>query len=749
MRLPQLLMREKKIIIEDLRNTPPIKAQRMKFKKNNENNENNESNHSSLTDEIIGTILLGFSILLILALMAPEKTGNAGIYLHDLFIRPFGMGACLIPLIIGIFGWDRINAKGIRGASGIIRGMGGILLLLAFSTLFSLLYLIYNIMTNGGYIGTRLGLWLANNFHYGSYVIVFTCMALGFILLTQYSVMLPFKILKRIGVWGIGLIRLPKTEDERQERAEKKSSVKDLNKEKIRAEKQEKGEEKERTKETHIPNIVLPKEIILAPSEGIQPHEGSEKTYQLPDISLLKDPPPASEKDLREDLLLTSKLLGDTLEEFGIDAKVVQVNRGPVLTSFEVQPGTGVKVSKIVSLSDDLALSLAAPSIRIEAPIPGKQAVGIEIPNRKANMVGLKEVLLSEQFQNSFSVLPLALGKDIMGNPVVTDLTKMPHMLVAGATGSGKSVCINGIIMSLLYKTHPDNVKFLMIDPKMVELSVYNGIPHLRFPVITGPKEAVKSLKWLVKEMEERYKLLAGEGVRHIEGYNNKLLAREEPIMSYMVTIIDELADLMMVSSQECEDSIARLAQMARAVGIHLILATQRPSVDIITGVIKANFPSRIAFQVFSKTDSRTILDMNGADKLLGRGDMLFLPPGAPKPTRIQGAFLSNEEIEDVVKFIISQGFEPHQEKFTANTLEEKQTIFDEDDLLEDVLRLAVRNESISTSMIQRKLKIGYNRAARIVELLEEHNFVGPADGVKPREVYVNQEDLDRLFEHR
>ncbi|MEK7813323.1 MAG: DNA translocase FtsK, partial [Candidatus Desantisbacteria bacterium] len=367
----------------------------------------------------------------------------------------------------------------------------------------------------------------------------------------------------------------------------------------------------------------------------------------------------------------------------------------------------------------------------------------------KANMVGLKEVLLSEQFQNSSSVLPLALGKDIMGNPVVTDLTKMPHMLVAGATGSGKSVCINGIIMSLLYKTHPDNVKFLMIDPKMVELSVYNGIPHLRFPVITGPKEAVKSLKWLVKEMEERYKLLASEGVRHIEGYNNKLIAREETAMPYIVAIIDELADLMMVSSQECEDSIARLAQMARAVGIHLILATQRPSVDIITGVIKANFPSRIAFQVFSKTDSRTILDMNGADKLLGRGDMLFLPPGAPKPTRIQGAFLSNEEIEDVVKFITSQGFEPHQEKFTANTLEEKQTIFDEDDLLEDVLRLAVRNESISTSMIQRKLKIGYNRAARLVELLEEHNFIGSADGVKPREVYINQEDLDRLFERR
>ncbi|MFH1860544.1 MAG: DNA translocase FtsK [bacterium] len=728
----------------------------MESKTKNENNEKNEKNKKNphpLINEIMGIILLGFSILLLLALIAPEKTGSAGEWLHNLFVNPFGASAYLIPVIISIFGWDRISTKGISNASGIIRGIGSILLLLAFSTLLSLFYLIHNIMTNGGYVGLHFGLWLANNFHYGSYVIVFTCIAMGFILLTQYSVMVPFKILKRVGIWGIGLIKLPETEDEKQERVDKKSTVKseakEKDKEKIKTGRHEKGEKEERIKEVHIPNIVLPKEIVLVPSESIQPLDGSEKTYQLPDTSLLKDPPPASEKDLREDLLLTSKLLGDTLEEFGIDAKVVQVNRGPVLTSFEVQPGAGVKVSKIVSLSDDLALSLAAPSIRIEAPIPGKQAVGIEIPNRKANMVGLKEVLLSEQFQNSSSILPLALGKDIMGTPVVTDLTRMPHMLVAGATGSGKSVCINGIIMSLLYKTHPDNVKFLMIDPKMVELSVYNGIPHLRFPVITGPKEAVKCLKWLVKEMEERYKLLASEGVRHIEGYNTKLLSREENTMCYIVAIIDELADLMMVSSQECEDSIARLAQMARAVGIHLILATQRPSVDIITGVIKANFPSRIAFQVFSKIDSRTILDMNGADKLLGRGDMLFLPPGAPKPTRIQGAFLSNEEIEDVVKFIISQGFEPHQEKFTANTLEEKQTIFDEDDLLEDVLRLAVRNESISTSMIQRKLKIGYNRAARITELLEEHNFIGPADGVKPREVYVTQEDLDRLFEHR
>ncbi|OIP38091.1 hypothetical protein AUJ95_07225 [Candidatus Desantisbacteria bacterium CG2_30_40_21] len=700
-------------------------------------------------------MLLGFSILLIFALIAPDKTGRVGEWLYEKFINPFGTGAYFIPIVISIFGWDRIKTKELRGMEGILRGMGGILLLLAISTLLSLFYLIGNIMTNGGFVGTYLGLWLANNFHYGAFIIVFTCIALGFILLTRSSAMIPFNVLKRVCVWGWGMVSagLSKAEDEEQERIEEKSTAKhstrERDREKIRTEKQEKEEKEEKTRDIHIPRIVMPKEIVIAPHKIIQPIEGAEKIYQLPDMSLLKDPPPASEEDLREDLLLTSKLLGETLEDFGIDAKVVQVNRGPVLTSFEVQPAAGVKVSKIVSLSDDLALVLAAPSIRIEAPIPGKQAVGIEIPNRTATMVGLKEVLLAEQFQFSSAILPLALGKDIMGNPVVTDLTKMPHMLVAGATGSGKSVCINGIIMSILYKMHPDNVKLLMIDPKMVELSVYDGIPHLRFPVITGPKEAVKCLKWLVKEMEDRYKLLAAEGARHITGYNDKLLAREENTMCYVVAIIDELADLMMVSSQECEDSIARLTQMARAVGIHLILATQRPSVDIITGVIKANFPCRVAFQVFSKIDSRTILDMNGADKLLGRGDMLFLPPGAPKPIRIQGAFLSNEEIEDVIKFIRLQGFEPHQEKFTADTLEEKQTIFDEDDLLEDVLRLAVRNEGVSTSMIQRKLKIGYNRASRLVEMLEEHNFVGPSVGIKPREVYINQEDLDRLFERR
>jgi S-DNA-T family DNA segregation ATPase FtsK/SpoIIIE len=572
-------------------------------------------------------------------------------------------------------------------------------------------------------------------------------------LFTQSSVLVPLRILKKIGDWGVSIIQVVGTY------IFTGSRINTGEEETVRYQKQQrykKGEEEtEKDREdvisVRIPEVVLPEDTSI-PQDKTMSYTTSQPQqlpceYQLPDITLLNDPPVTSEKDLREDLLMTSKLLSETLEDFGIDAKVVQVNRGPVVTSFEVQPAPGVKVSKIVSLSDDIALALAAPSIRIEAPIPGKKVIGIEIPNRKATTVGLKEVLLSQEFKNSTSKLTLGLGKDIMGNPVITDLAKMPHMLVAGATGSGKSVCINGAIMSILYKAHPDEVKFLMIDPKMVELSIYNGIPHLRFPVITGPKEAVKSLRWLVKEMEDRYKLLASEGVRHIDNYNNRMKTRNEKIMPYIVAVIDELADLMMVASQECEDAIARLAQMARAVGIHLILATQRPSVDVITGVIKANFPSRIAFQVFSKTDSRTILDMNGAEKLLGRGDMLFLPPSAPKPIRLQGSFLTNEEIERVLNFIKAQGFEPPDEKFSPCILEDDQTTpFEQDELFENALRLAVRMEGISTSMIQRKLKIGYNRAARLVELMEEHNFIGPADGVKPREVYITHEDLERLF---
>lgn len=406
-----------------------------------------------------------------------------------------------------------------------------------------------------------------------------------------------------------------------------------------------------------------------------------------------------------------------------------------------------MKVSKIVSLSDDLALALAAKDIRIEAPIPGKSAIGIEVPNEEIATVSLREVLEAIDHYKQEAKLLIPLGRDISGEVVVAELNKMPHLLIAGATGSGKSVCINGIIISLLMRTKPHEVKLMMIDPKMVELSVYNGVPHLLAPVVTNPKKASQALKKVVQEMERRYELFSHTGTRNIEGYNeyvrrhNQESEEKQPLLPYIVVIIDELADLMMVASSDVEDSITRLAQMARAAGIHLIIATQRPSVDVITGVIKANIPSRIAFSVSSQTDSRTILDMGGAEKLLGRGDMLFLPMGASKPVRVQGAFVSDEEVEEVVDFVISQQKAQYYEEMMVNEENNDGEEF-EDELYEEAVRLVVEMQSASVSMLQRRFRIGYNRAARLIDAMEARGVVGPYEGSKPRAVLISKENV-------
>ncbi len=418
---------------------------------------------------------------------------------------------------------------------------------------------------------------------------------------------------------------------------------------------------------------------------------------------------------------------------------------GPAVTRYEVYPDVGVKVSKIVSLSDDLALALAAKDIRIEAPIPGKSAIGIEVPNEEIAMVSLREVLEAKEADKPEAKLLIGLGRDISGQAVLAELNKMPHLLVAGATGSGKSVCINAIIVSLLMRTKPHEVKMMMIDPKMVELSVYNGIPHLLSPVVTDPKKASQALKKVVSEMERRYELFSHTGTRNIEGYNeyierhNETAEVKQPLLPYIVVIVDELADLMMVASSDVEDSITRLAQMARAAGIHLIIATQRPSVDVITGVIKANIPSRIAFSVSSQTDSRTILDMGGAEKLLGRGDMLFLPVGASKPVRVQGAFVSDQEVEAVVQYVISQQQAQYEETMIAQD-DEPQEAFD-DELFDEAVQLVIEMQSASVSMLQRRFRIGYNRAARLIDAMEARGIVGPYEGSKPRAVLVSPSD--------
>ncbi|MCM3087442.1 DNA translocase FtsK [Bhargavaea ginsengi] len=465
--------------------------------------------------------------------------------------------------------------------------------------------------------------------------------------------------------------------------------------------------------------------------------------FVLPPVSLLNPPPENDQSGEYNMIQHNAEKLEKTFHSFGVKASVTEVHLGPAVTKYEVMPATGVKVSRIVSLADDIALALAARDIRIEAPIPGKSAVGIEVPNTEVAMVSLREVLEARNNNRPDSKLMVALGRDISGEAVMAELNKMPHMLVAGATGSGKSVCINGIIISILMRAKPHEVKMMMIDPKMVELNVYNGVPHLLAPVVTDPRKASQALKKVVAEMERRYDLFSHTGTRNIEGYNlhidewNEENEEKHPRLPYIVVIVDELADLMMVASSDVEDSITRIAQMARAAGIHLIIATQRPSVDVITGIIKANIPSRIAFAVSSAVDSRTILDSGGAEKLLGRGDMLYLPAGASKPTRIQGAFLSDQEVEEVVDFVISQQKAQYEESMIPTEVEEVAPHEETDELYDEAVDLVRSMQQASVSMLQRRFRIGYSRAARIVDQMEMRGVVGPHEGSKPRQVLV------------
>ena len=480
--------------------------------------------------------------------------------------------------------------------------------------------------------------------------------------------------------------------------------------------------------------------------------ENSIKIYTYPKLDLLNNNAKSKMKNEdKQDLFDNANKLEDTLMSFGVEAKVLQVTKGPSVTRFEIQPSPGVKVSKIVNLQDDIALGLAASAVRMEAPIPGKSAIGIEVPNKKQTPVFLREVLDSKEFQESTKKISFALGKDITGTCIVGDLSEMPHMLIAGATGSGKSVCINSLIVSLLYKYSPDEIKLLMIDPKVVELSIYNGIPHLLIPVVTEPKKAAGALNWAVNEMDKRYELFTKYKVKNIKSYNQQV---EKGFISeklpYIVLIVDELADLMMTCPNDVEDYICRLAQKARAAGIHLIIATQRPSVDVITGVIKANIPSRISFAVSSGVDSRTILDQTGAEKLLGRGDMLYSPMGANKPLRIQGAFISEEEVENVVDFIKSSEDEvnyreeiiEHINNENLSSSSHSGDSEENDELLDEAIKLVVEYQQASTSFIQRKLRIGFNRASRIMEELEAKGIISERDGSKPRQVLIAKDEI-------
>lgn len=496
--------------------------------------------------------------------------------------------------------------------------------------------------------------------------------------------------------------------------------------------------------------VVEEKRTVDVPeSDGEQ-----QQMYSYPPFSLLNPVKQLPNEDVSEELKGNAARLVDTLRSFGVETRITDICRGPAVTRYELQPSAGVKISRITALSDDIALNLASAGVRIEAPIPNKSAVGIEVPNKNVSVVQFREVIDSEEFRTAQSKLTMALGRDIAGNIIVADISKMPHMLIAGATGSGKSVCINTIIMSILYKATPSEVKFLMVDPKVVELGIYNGIPHLLVPVVTEPAKAAGALNWAVQEMLTRYKSFAENNVRDIKGYN-KLAESSDQLkkMPHIVIIIDELSDLMMAAPKDVENAICRLAQMARAAGMHLVIATQRPSVDVITGVIKANIPSRIAFAVSSQIDSRTILDMGGAEKLLGRGDMLFLPMGEAKPVRVQGCFVTDGEVDAVTEYIKNNGSSSYDEEIISeiekNAVKGKDTVENSNDdadvMLSQAIECVVEAGSASTSFLQRRLKLGYARAARIIDQMEQRGIVGPSEGSKPRQVLITRQQLNEM----
>ncbi|MBS3994584.1 MAG: DUF87 domain-containing protein, partial [Alkaliphilus sp.] len=623
---------------------------------------------------------------------------------------------------------------------------------------------------SGGLIGDTLSIIGLNFFGLiGSYVISITLMIVAFVLLTQISIvrvlkyfkqrvcdtiaflLSKFKIQKKTKYSNLDMAQevvlnlnnsyAEASEYTTSEQTSEKIRTLDFKRDPLEGKivNLEEAGKKLRKQQVNNESDSSPINILIGNSPSLN------DSYRLPTVDLLDAVIVLNTKKDKKEVVNKARILEETLGNFGVEAKVIQISQGPTITRYEIQPSSGVKVSRIVALADDIALNLAATNIRIEAPIPGKAAVGIEIPNDNISTLSLREVLQSDQFISSDSKLTFVLGKDIAGNPITADLAKMPHLLIAGATGSGKSVCVNTLISSILFKASPKEVKLLLIDPKVVELSNYNGIPHLLIPVVTDPKKASSALNWAVQEMSNRYKLFASKNVRDINSYNEKIQKENLETIPKIIIIIDELADLMMVAPGQVEDAICRLAQMARAAGMHLIVATQRPSVDVITGVIKANIPSRIAFAVSSQIDSRTIIDMGGAEKLLGKGDMLFYPVGASKPKRVQGAFISDADVEKIIKYIKDQSSENNYENEIVESLEnsykESESVVDE--LLEQAIDLVVQSEQASVSMLQRRFRIGYNRAARLMDEMTERGIVGEHEGSKPRQVLLSKEGLE------
>ncbi len=740
--------------------------------------------------EIAGLLWMAAGLFLLLSLVSfnngdpsfnnnlnPTSTfnfcGKVGAYVADLFYQVIGLPAMMIPFACLLFAWRLLKFRDLHPR--IYKIIAFVVMLVSIAGLISLKFgkvALFGQVLNqaGGFIGYFLASTLKSWFNLtGAAIFLLVFLSVSAMLVARFSMVLFLEgLLARLGTSmernrearlarrALQEVKSPKKEKAPVIRAPE-PSVFPAGKEKLAKSSKKKTQDNQEAFE------------FLEPSG----------TYHQPSLNLLDHDGDVATPVDKDALMMNARLLEKKLLDFNVEGDVSEVKPGPVVTMYEFAPAPGVKVNKIAGLADDLSMALKALSIRIVAPIPGRGVVGIEIPNRNREMVYLKEIFASDEFQKTGGRLPLALGKDIFGHTVIADLSKMPHLLVAGSTGTGKSVSINAMILSLLYRADPRDVRLIMVDPKMLELSMYEGIPHLLLPVVTNPKKAALALNWAVREMERRYKLMSDKGVRNIDGYNRKLAKEEKDRSSkrqqeqssdaatdfmeddlpeielvdgeilehahlpYIVVIVDELADLMMVAGREIEEAIARLAQMARAAGIHLILATQRPSVDVITGLIKANFPTRISFKVFSRTDSRTILDQMGAEALLGNGDMLFLPPGTGAVQRVHGAFVSEIEVQRVVDFLKKQG-KPDYDKsiLEAPPAAESGSDGDEeyDEKWDEALAIIADTKQASISMLQRRLRLGYNRAARMIEKMEAEGIVGPSDGTsRPREVYINK----------
>lgn len=709
-----------------------------------------------LIKEIMGVVLLGISIFIFLSLISYSHEdpslnvtkaagdiknwgGWVGSYIADTSLTLIGLSSYVFPIITLIFAVELFILGNIR--LQVLRPISFLFLILSLSGILSIfvgqIEFVGVKLLSGGIVGEGLYKLFEGYFNnIGAVIILFSIFIISTILTTGLSMRKScsflVKFILQLYRWSLTAIRVAV---ERRKRARKLS----LEKKKV-------GKETKKS----VPKIV-DKRVPVKPVEKEPTQEAfnflktPKGSFTIPPISLLNPVSEEASSIDKNSILMNSKILENKLKDFGVTGKVTEVHPGPVITMYEFEPAPGVKINQIVNLSDDLSLALRALSVRIVAPIPGKAVVGIEVPNNKRQKVFLREIIEGDIFRKSRSKLTLAFGKDTSGSSFVADISKMPHLLVAGATGAGKSVALNAMIVSILYKATPDEVRFVMIDPKRLELSIYKGIPHLLLPVVTDPKKAIATLKGVIFEMEDRYRLMAERGVKNINQYNHALeeAGESDKKIPYIVTVIDELADLMMVSSKKLEDYIVRIAQMARAAGIHLIVATQRPSVDVVTGLIKANIPARISFQVPSRIDSKTILDTGGAESLLGEGDMLYLPPGTSKVQRLHGAFVSELETKRVVEFLKKQK-EPVYDK-TLMEMEEKDEesdigLDDEvDEKYDQAISLITESKLASISFVQRRLRIGYNRAARIIEKMEREGIVGPADGSKPREILLNK----------